>query len=347
MANEILNLKNSIQNCNLCKLRDRNEELRNLDPNSIDYTYGKPVPGLGSSTAKIMIFGEAPGADEVLKGKPFIGKAGSLLRDCLESVGVQPSMVYIANVINCRPPENKFPTGVAGDEIVKTCLPWARKQIAAIRPKVIIGLGSQPLKYIYQAREKLSEVYGKRFDWHINAINLDTIYIPSLHPSFCLRPGRTYSEVLKDELSDGQVMMTLSISEKKDLLRSHIELAYQIVNDLNEEDDKTVEVISIRQTPPKWQDNDNFVYIGRAGKGFDGYFGNPITVDTVCPLCKNIHISKEDTIPCYRLYFNDRVDKDPIFKERILSLKSKKLVCFCAPNNCHGDVIAEYINNMR
>jgi DNA polymerase len=229
--NDLETINNCIKNCSLCKLRNENERLRNLIDDQINEKYGLPVPGVGTKTAKMMIFGEAPGADEVVQGKPFVGKAGTLLRECLQDIGIDPKLIYIANVINCRPPVNKFPQGTDIDDIVKVCIKWARKQIAIIKPKIIVGLGSQPLKYIYQSSDKLSSVYGKVFEWNIKAINHSTLYMPTLHPSFCIRPGRNYSPIPNDELSDGQLMMSLSITEKKDILRNNLNTAYKYIKE--------------------------------------------------------------------------------------------------------------------
>ncbi len=88
------------------------------------------------------------------------------------------------------------------------------------------------------------------------------------------------------------------------------------------------------------------VYIGRAGKGNSGYYGNPIKIDkdNKCFLCGNIHSSAGSTLDCYKVYFMHRIDTDEIFKKRILGLKDKTLGCFCG-DNCHGNVIKEYLDN--
>lgn len=219
---QIAEVREQIRNCTKCPLSAENNRLRHLVEDCVDERYGKPVPGIGSATAKLMIFGEAPGADEVKQGKPFVGKAGSLLRECLEDIGIDKQMVYIANVIHCRPPGNKFPEDTS---IVTACLPWARKQLAILRPLVVVGLGAQPLRHLLRSDDRISAVYGKVFPWHIEAINLDTVYIPSLHPSFCLRPGRSFGPVPTDELTVGQLMMALSVEEKRDILRNNLYLA--------------------------------------------------------------------------------------------------------------------------
>jgi len=85
------------------------------------------------------------------------------------------------------------------------------------------------------------------------------------------------------------------------------------------------------------------VYIGRAGKGHDGYFGNPVVLGRVCPVCYKVHNSRGSTLECYKKYFYDRIERDLEFKHKILELKGKRLGCFCKPNPCHGDVITQYI----
>lgn len=86
------------------------------------------------------------------------------------------------------------------------------------------------------------------------------------------------------------------------------------------------------------------VYIGRAGHGMDGYFGNPVRSGKECPICEDVHYAPGRTIPCFERYFKARVERDPTFRENVLALKGKKLGCFCKPKPCHGDVIAAWVN---
>ena len=95
------------------------------------------------------------------------------------------------------------------------------------------------------------------------------------------------------------------------------------------------------------------VYIGRAGKGQDGYFGNPVQINKICPECGEIHKDKGSTLPCYAVYLYSKMDTDPVFKQRILDLKDKRLGCFCVkkpstfldkPWCCHGQYIAWYLD---
>lgn len=94
----------------------------------------------------------------------------------------------------------------------------------------------------------------------------------------------------------------------------------------------------------KYQDYD--VYIGRAGNGQDGYFGNPCKLNQLCKYCSMTHEWPTATIPCYRRYFEERIAQDDEFKKRVGDLAGKRLGCFCKPNACHGDIIAEYVNGL-
>lgn len=97
-------------------------------------------------------------------------------------------------------------------------------------------------------------------------------------------------------------------------------------------------VIHIRDRQP------GDVYIGRAGHGEDGYFGNPFVPGRhFCPVCNLRHLTAQATLPCYRLHFNNRVMTDPVFRKKIAELRGKRLVCFCKPKPCHGDTIVEWL----
>lgn len=102
------------------------------------------------------------------------------------------------------------------------------------------------------------------------------------------------------------------------------------------------EVVNIRGGRHK-----DAAYIGRAGHGQNGYFGNPIRLGAHCPICGEYHQRPGDTLVCYEIYFQRRLETDPDFKRRVLELRGKKLGCFCKPNPCHGDVIAKYLNENR
>lgn len=87
------------------------------------------------------------------------------------------------------------------------------------------------------------------------------------------------------------------------------------------------------------------VYIGRAGKGQSGEFGNPIARGQVCPICGEIHNDAGSTLPCFKQYFLKRLEEDEDFRHKVLALRGKTLGCFCKPNPCHGDIISEWCDS--
>lgn len=89
------------------------------------------------------------------------------------------------------------------------------------------------------------------------------------------------------------------------------------------------------------------VYIGRQGKGQDGYFGNPVVAGQPCPFCDEIHRLPGDTLPCFRAYMEFRVQNDEEFASKVKNLAGKTLGCFCKPKPCHGDVIVEWIERLQ
>jgi uracil-DNA glycosylase len=135
------------------------------------------VFGVGNPNADLMFVGEAPGADEDVQGIPFVGRAGQLLTKMIAAIGMSRDDVYIANVIKCRPPENRNPEP---DE-VETCEPFLFQQIDAIKPKVIVALGSFAAKTLLRSQDSISRLRGRVYD--VRGAKL----IPTFHPSFLLR----------------------------------------------------------------------------------------------------------------------------------------------------------------
>lgn len=136
------------------------------------------VFGEGRIDTELMFIGEAPGGEEDLQGRPFVGKAGQLLTKILSSVGIDRNEVYITNVVKCRPPGNRNPT----PEEVSACWPFLEAQIAVIRPKIIVTLGSVPTQALLKTKEPITSVRGRWFEW-IGGIRV----FPMFHPSFLLR----------------------------------------------------------------------------------------------------------------------------------------------------------------
>ena len=139
------------------------------------------VFGVGNANADLMFVGEAPGADEDVQGVPFVGRAGQLLTKMIEAMGFQRDDVYIANVVKCRPPENRNPEP---DEI-ESCEPFLFRQIETVKPRVIVALGAFAAKTLLRSAEPISKLRGQVYDYH--GVQL----IPTFHPSFLLRsPGQ-------------------------------------------------------------------------------------------------------------------------------------------------------------
>ena len=156
-------IREDIGDCTRCKL----------------HTLGRKqiVFGVGNPNADLMFIGEAPGADEDVQGVPFVGRAGQLLTKMIEAMGFARDEVYIANVIKCRPPENRNPEP---DEI-EQCEPFLFRQIDSIRPKVIVALGSFAAKTLLKTQDPISRLRGRVYDYHGAQL------IPTFHPSFLLR----------------------------------------------------------------------------------------------------------------------------------------------------------------
>jgi uracil-DNA glycosylase family 4 len=146
------------------------------------------VFGVGSPTADLMFIGEAPGRDEDLEGEPFVGRAGQLLTDIIKAMKLTRDEVYIANVIKCRPPENRNPEA---DEL-EQCRPFLRRQVALIRPKVIVTLGRFGLQSLTEKAYSISAVRGQ---W----LNYDGIKLmPTYHPAYLLRTPSAKKDVWAD-----------------------------------------------------------------------------------------------------------------------------------------------------
>lgn len=140
----------------------------------------KFVFGKGNPNAEIMLIGEAPGAEEDLKGEPFVGKAGELLTKILAAINLKREEVYIANIVKCRPPNNRNPLP---DEI-SNCIPYLHKQIELIKPKFILCLGLIAANSLLNKKQTLSNYRGKAFDYKGAKVMV------TFHPAALLRnPG--------------------------------------------------------------------------------------------------------------------------------------------------------------
>jgi len=146
------------------------------------------VFGVGHPNADLMFVGEAPGADEDIQGIPFVGRAGQLLTKIIEAIGLTRDDVYIANVIKCRPPQNRNPE----QDEVETCEPFLFRQIDIIKPKVIVALGSFAARALLQTLDPISRLRGRVYDYRGAKL------IPTFHPAYLLRNPSSKREVWED-----------------------------------------------------------------------------------------------------------------------------------------------------
>jgi uracil-DNA glycosylase len=158
------------------------------------------VFGVGNPRAELMFVGEGPGADEDAQGEPFVGRAGQLLNNMIKAMGLRREDVYIANVVKCRPPGNRTPER---DEC-ETCAPFLMRQIAVIKPKVVVALGAVSAKNLLAINAPMSELRGRWYDFKPAGVRSSDPSWPgarlavTYHPAFLLRDPRQKGEAWKD-----------------------------------------------------------------------------------------------------------------------------------------------------
>ncbi|MGY9025436.1 MAG: uracil-DNA glycosylase [Candidatus Pelagibacterales bacterium] len=146
----------------------------------------------GNEKAKIMLIGEAPGHDEDLEGKPFVGRSGKLLDKMLNAIDLDREKVYIANIIPWRPPANRRPT----KEEIEICLPIILKHIELINPKVLLLLGSTSTYALLKNDTPITKIRGEWFSLDVNGKKIQTM--PTFHPAFLLRQPKQKKHVWTD-----------------------------------------------------------------------------------------------------------------------------------------------------
>ena len=183
----LLKIRDDLGECTRCKLHS---------------TRHKIVFGDGNPKAELVFVGEGPGADEDAQGLPFVGRAGKLLTQMIEAMGLQRKDVYICNVVKCRPPENRQPE----EDEVTTCSPFLVRQIDAIAPKVIVCLGAVAAKTLLQTNRGISQFRGEWLEFRGRKL------LATYHPAYLLRNPPAKSEVWKDLQ---KVMAVLGLEVKK------------------------------------------------------------------------------------------------------------------------------------
>lgn len=148
------------------------------------------VFGTGNRDASLMVIGEAPGADEDIQGEPFVGRAGQLLDQMLQAIGYQRSSVYIANIVKCRPPNNRNPQ----PEEALHCAPYLHRQIALIQPRVILAAGKVAAQNLLQSDLPVGKMRGS----HYRYAALDIPVIVTYHPAYLLRSPKEKAKSWQD-----------------------------------------------------------------------------------------------------------------------------------------------------
>lgn len=161
----LLELEELAQECSNCWKCDLSKGRTNV------------VFGRGNENASLMFVGEGPGEQEDLKGQPFVGPAGKLLDLLLRAQGIKDEDYYIANIVKCRPPNNRVPS----EEEANECIPYLRKQVAVIRPRIIVCLGATAMKYIVDQNAKITQIRGEWIERKGCSI------MPTFHPAALLR----------------------------------------------------------------------------------------------------------------------------------------------------------------
>ena len=176
MPNQLKELEKICKNCTLCDLSKTRKNV---------------VFGEGNPNTKLMFIGEGPGEMEDKTGRPFVGRAGQLLTKIIENVlNLKREDVYIANIVKCRPPNNRVPT----IEEANTCKPYLLKQIEIINPEILVCLGKTAFMYLMNNDIPISKVRGQIFEYKGKKV------IPTFHPSYLLRNPSAKKDAFKDFL---------------------------------------------------------------------------------------------------------------------------------------------------
>ena len=166
-------LEDSIKDCSKCKLCTTRTNI---------------VFGVGNKDADIMMIGEGPGADEDKQGIPFVGRAGQLMNKAFDGIGINREEIYIANIVKCRPPQNRLPE----QDEAEACLDYLRNQVVLVNPKIVVLLGSTALKNILGKEYGITASRGKWIE------KKGILYMPTWHPAALLRDENKKIEFWKD-----------------------------------------------------------------------------------------------------------------------------------------------------
>ena len=173
MYNNWEELEEVVKQCRKCRLCETRKNV---------------VFGVGNREADIMFIGEGPGADEDAQGEPFVGKAGKLMNMAFDMLGIKREELYIANIVKCRPPNNRNPQ----DDEAENCLDYLRNQVILVKPKIIVLLGSVALKNVLGKEYGITASRGKWLE------RKGILYMPTWHPAALLRDENKKIDFIKD-----------------------------------------------------------------------------------------------------------------------------------------------------
>ena len=173
MYNNWEELEEVVKQCRKCRLCETRKNV---------------VFGVGNREADIMFIGEGPGADEDAQGEPFVGKAGKLMNMAFDMLGIKREEVYIANIVKCRPPNNRNPQ----DDEAENCLDYLRNQVILVKPKIIVLLGSVALKNVLGKEYGITASRGKWLE------RKGILYMQTWHPAALLRDENKKIDFIKD-----------------------------------------------------------------------------------------------------------------------------------------------------
>lgn len=176
-------LEQQVSSCTLCDLHKTRKNV---------------VFGVGNKDADVLIVGEAPGATEDAQGKPFVGRAGLLLDAMLATIGLHRDDVFIANILKCRPPNNRDPL----PREVKLCTPYLQQQIALIKPKIIMAVGRIAAHFLLNTNQSLGKLRGRVYSYGEQKIPLLVTY----HPAYLLRSPREKAKAYQDLLRIQEIL---------------------------------------------------------------------------------------------------------------------------------------------
>jgi len=170
-------------------MTDLKEKILNCTKCDLSKTRTNVIFGEGNLKAKIFIIGEAPGRNEDIQGRPFVGRSGQLLDKILDACGfTRDEHVFISNIVKCRPPENRVPAPHEAD----VCMPWLLKQIELVNPEILILLGATALKYMAGQEHRITRERGKWIKLH------NRLAMPVFHPAALLRDTRLKRDTWED-----------------------------------------------------------------------------------------------------------------------------------------------------